>query len=154
MGCTASGFQSSSFSQFLHHNCIPYVSDIQTYANFIDDFSLGDRFSQIFGYGTDKVRNYEAAFSCRSLTFWNHIPKKVGFKPQQKPAQIELRKKISENVSNVSCLKHRIFGGASQASIAMMDLPSLFTIEPKNPGLLALRSLASVRISSGFGSAT
>ena len=72
---------------------------------------------------------------------------------QHKPAQIELRKKICENSSNLASLKHRSFGGASQASVAMMRIPSMLIVDPQNPSLISAGAIGSFRRSSGFGAA-
>lgn len=150
--CLASGFLPSSFSQFLHHNCIPFVPNIATYASFMNDFSLGDQFSKFFGYGNDKLKEYEAAISCRSMSFWNDRPNKPGFLALHRPAMIENRKKMREHEMATSVQKFRNFNGSTQASISMVDLPSMARIDPRNPlymNLLQLSNYQKCQITTG-----
>jgi len=109
--CLASGFLPSSFSQFLHQNSIPFVSDINTYASFMNDFSLGDHFSRFYGYGNNKMKEYESAFSCRSMSFWNDKPNKPGFLALHRPAMIDNRKKMEEHAMRTSIQKFTNFNG-------------------------------------------
>jgi len=143
--CMASGFLPSSFSQFLHQNCIPFVPDIATYSSFMEDFSVGDRFSKFLGYGNDKIKEYEAAIGCRSMSFWNHSPNKAGFIAMHRPAMIENRKRITAHAAAVSAKKHRHFNGATQCSIAMLDAPAKIAISPRDPLLIDLAQLTNFR---------
>ena len=120
---------------------------MEQYDHFMDDFSFGnkllenfqnkvnlaDQFSKFMGYGNDHLKNYEAAVSCRSLSFWNPNPVKpsgFGTGALHKPAASEHRKKALENRAKL-CSHRLVNFDGSVADIAADSLPGLAKIRPQ-----------------------
>lgn len=148
--CLDAGFQPSSFSQFLHENCPKYIPDVHCYEKFMEDFSFADQFSKFMGYGYDQLKTYEAAVSCRSLSFWNPIPNKVGFGGMHRPVMIQHRKQSHENRARLSAHRIHTFTG-SVDDIAVDSLPGLGLIRLQEVKSLLLDDFVKIPKSKKFG---
>ena len=126
-----SGFLATTFSSFLHQNMTPFLPDIATHNHIAGDLSLSDLFSAKYGH-MERLSDYQAVVSSRSLAFWNHCPNKVGFIALHRPKSIENRATQLTNQAKISAAKFNAWHGASTCSLVTNLVPAFVAIAPRH----------------------
>ena len=129
--CTLSGFMPSTFSSFLHQNMSPFIPDISTHDRILEDMSLSDLFSSKYGH-MEKLADYQAVISSRSLAYWNHTPVKNGFMALHRPKSIEQRKVHQQNQAAIGAAKFNAWHGASTSSLVTQEIPAFVLLSPRH----------------------
>eukprot|EP00045_Choanoeca_perplexa_P000906 m.16841 g.16841 ORF g.16841 m.16841 type:complete len:620 (+) comp10617_c0_seq2:51-1910(+) len=107
----------SMFSQFLHHNYLPFIGQLDDMVNIADAFSEAESLDPDDGLPYSTRNDYYGNMLCRSLVFHNQHPVK-GFRALRKPPH----RHIQETVHDLKYSSRLLFQEASDCS-AIMSLP-------------------------------